>query len=65
MKRSYDSIFKDIHKQHNNERRRKNENRRKSNERKRKRTENNVQCYFKAEGKFVIDLYPAYTLFVL
>ena len=42
-KRSYDSIFKGIHKQHFNKRTGKKENRRKSNERKRKRTETNVQ----------------------
>ena len=42
-KRSYDSIFKGIHKQHINKRRRKKENRRKSNEGKRKRTETNIQ----------------------
>lgn len=42
-KTSYDSIFKGIHKQHFNKRRRKKENRRKSNERKRTRTENNAQ----------------------
>ena len=42
-KKSYDSIFKGILKQHINKRRRKKEHRRKSNERKRKRTENNVQ----------------------
>ena len=42
-KTSYDSIFKSIHKQHFNKRRRKKENRRKSNERKRKRTETNAQ----------------------
>ena len=42
-KRSYDSIFKGIHKQHFNKRRRKKENRRKSNERKRRQTETNVQ----------------------
>lgn len=42
-KKSYDSIFKCIIKQHNNKRRRKKENHRKSNERKRKRTENDVQ----------------------
>ena len=51
MKRSYDSIFKGIQKQHINKRRRKKENRRKSNERKRKRTENSVQRYFKT-GEF-------------
>ena len=39
-KRSYDSIFKDILKQHINKRRRKKENHRKSNDRKRKWTEN-------------------------
>ena len=42
-KRSYDSIFKGIHKQHFNKRWRKKENPRKSNERKRKRTETNAQ----------------------
>ena len=42
-KRSYDSIFKGIHKQHFNKRRRKKENHRKSNERKRKQTKKNVQ----------------------
>ena len=42
-KTSYDSIFKGIHKQHFNKRRRKKENRRKSNERKRTRTETNAQ----------------------
>lgn len=42
-RRSYDSIFKGIHKQHINKTRRKNENCRKSNERKRKRTEANVR----------------------
>ena len=42
-KRSYDSIFKGIHKQHINKRRRKKQNRKKSNERKWKRTETNVQ----------------------
>ena len=42
-KTSYDSIFKGIHKQHFNKRRRKKENRRKSNERKRARTETNAQ----------------------
>ena len=41
-KRSYNSIFKDTHKQHINKRR-KNANGRKLNETKRKRTENNVQ----------------------
>ena len=42
-KRSYGSIFKGIHKQHLDKRRRKKENRSKSNERKRKRTETNVK----------------------
>ena len=42
-KRSHDSIFKGIHKQHFNKMRRKKENRRKSNGRKRKRTESNEQ----------------------
>lgn len=42
-KRSYGSIFKGIHKQHFNKRRRKKENRRKSNERKRKQTGTNVR----------------------
>ena len=40
-KGSYGSIFKGIHKQPLNKRRRKKENRRESNERKRKRTESN------------------------
>ena len=63
MKRSYDSILKGIHKQHISKKRREKENRRKSNERKRKQTENNNQRYFKAEGKFVINLYSVYYVF--
>ena len=57
---NYNSIFKGILKQHINKRRKEKENRRKSNERKRKRNGNNVQRYFKAERRFVINLYPVY-----
>ena len=46
-KKSCDNIFKSIHKQHINKRKRKTENYRKSNERKRKRTENNVQRVYR------------------
>ena len=62
-KRSHDSIFKGIHKQHFNKMRRKKENRRKSNGRKRKRTESNVQrmygiCVGNPQGNALYTLLP-------